>query len=56
MARIDKPAAEQLAALNEGRLVDAQEQFEMAALDKEVAEERAEAAEAEVAVEVDDDP
>ncbi|KAK7063669.1 CAP-Gly domain-containing protein [Favolaschia claudopus] len=40
--------AQQLAQLAEGRIVDAQEQLEMAMLDKEVAEERAEAAEQEV--------
>jgi dynactin 1 len=38
----------QLAELNEGRVVDAQEQLEMAMLDKEVAEERAEIAESEL--------
>lgn len=38
----------QLAELNEGRVLDAQEQLEMAMLDKEVAEERAEIAEAEL--------
>ena len=40
--------AKQLAELNEGRLVDSQEQLEMAMLDKEVAEERAEIAENEL--------
>ncbi|KAJ7508441.1 dynactin [Mycena galericulata] len=40
--------AQQLAQLAEGRILDAQEQLEMVMLDKEVAEERAEAAEAEL--------
>ena len=40
--------SKQLAELNEGRVVDAQEQLEMAMLDKEVAEERAEIAESEL--------
>lgn len=40
--------AEQLQSLNEGRLLDAQEQLEMAMLDKEMAEERAETAELEL--------
>lgn len=40
--------AEQLANLGETRGVDAQEQLEMAMLDKEVAEERAELAEQEL--------
>ncbi|KAI0071023.1 dynactin [Panus rudis PR-1116 ss-1] len=39
---------EQLSELSEGRLVDVQEQLEMAMLDKEVAEERAELVEAEL--------
>ena len=40
--------AEQLSNLNENRMLDAQEQLEMAMLDKEVAEERAESAEEEL--------
>ncbi|KAI5121836.1 hypothetical protein M0805_003270 [Coniferiporia weirii] len=40
--------SEQVQALNENRMLDAQEQLEMAMLDKEVAEERAEAAEMEL--------
>ncbi|KAH8119806.1 dynactin [Phellopilus nigrolimitatus] len=40
--------SEQLQATNENRMLDAQEQLEMAMLDKEVAEERAEAAEMEL--------
>ncbi|KIL71443.1 hypothetical protein M378DRAFT_93968 [Amanita muscaria Koide BX008] len=40
--------AQQLSQLAEGRLVDSQEQLEMATLDKEVAEERAELAETEL--------
>ncbi|CCL98838.1 uncharacterized protein FIBRA_00843 [Fibroporia radiculosa] len=40
--------AQQLAQLADGRIVDAQEQLEMAMLDKEMAEERAEIAEAEL--------
>ncbi|KAL6307818.1 dynein associated protein-domain-containing protein [Sparassis latifolia] len=40
--------AQQLAQLSEGRIVDAQEQLEMAMLDKEMAEERAEVAEADL--------
>ena len=40
--------AQQLAQLSEGRILDAQEQLEMAMLDKEMAEERAEVAEADV--------
>ncbi|KAJ6508957.1 dynactin [Mycena sanguinolenta] len=40
--------AQQLAQLAEARIVDSQEQLEMAMLDKEVAEERAEAAETEL--------
>jgi dynactin 1 len=40
--------SKQLAELSEGRVVDAQEQLEMAMLDKEVAEERAEIAESEL--------
>ncbi|KAL0567021.1 hypothetical protein V5O48_014977, partial [Marasmius crinis-equi] len=40
--------AQQISQLSEGRILDAQEQLEMAMLDKEVAEERAEMAEAEV--------
>jgi len=39
---------QQLSQLAEGRLLDTQEQLEMAMLDKEVAEERAEIAEAEL--------
>ena len=40
--------AQQLAQLAEGRILDAQEQLEMAMLDKEMAEERAEVAEADL--------
>ncbi|KAJ7194752.1 dynactin [Mycena pura] len=40
--------AQQLAELAEGRILDVQEQLEMSMLDKEVAEERAEGAEAEL--------
>ncbi|KZT73394.1 hypothetical protein DAEQUDRAFT_762303 [Daedalea quercina L-15889] len=40
--------AQQLAALADGRVVDAQEQLEMAMLDKEMADERAELAEVEL--------
>ena len=40
--------AEQLSQLAENRLIDAQEHLEMVMLDKEVAEERAEIAEAEL--------
>ncbi|KAJ3570761.1 hypothetical protein NP233_g4188 [Leucocoprinus birnbaumii] len=40
--------AQQLSQLAEGRVLDAQEQLEMAMLDKEMAEERAEGAEGEV--------
>ena len=40
--------SQQLAALADGRVVDAQEQLKMAMLDKEMAEERAELAEAEL--------
>ena len=40
--------AEQLSSLSENRLLDAQEQLEMAMLDKEVAEERAEALQSEM--------
>lgn len=40
--------AQQLAGLADNRVVDAQEQLEMAMLDKEMAEERAELAEAEL--------
>jgi dynactin 1 len=40
--------SKQLAELSEARVVDAQEQLEMAMLDKEVAEERAEIAESEL--------
>ncbi|KAJ7695201.1 dynactin [Mycena rosella] len=46
--RRDLADAQQLAQLAEGRILDTQEQLEMAMLDKEVAEERAEAAEAEL--------
>ncbi|KAJ6591757.1 dynein associated protein-domain-containing protein [Mycena vulgaris] len=46
--RRDLADAQQLAQLAEGRILDSQEQLEMAMLDKEVAEERAEAAEAEL--------
>jgi dynactin 1 len=47
-ARRELADARQLAELTETRILDAQEQLEMAALDKEVAEERAEAAELEL--------
>ena len=40
--------AQQLSQLSEGRILDAQEQLEMAMLDKEMAEERAEVAEADL--------
>ena len=40
--------AEQLSSLSENRLLDAQEQLEMAMLDKEVAEERTEALQSEI--------
>lgn len=40
--------AQQLSQLADGRILDAQEQLEMAMLDKEVAEERAEIIEAEL--------
>lgn len=40
--------AKQLAELSEGKIVEAQEQLEMATLDKEVAEERAEDAESQL--------
>lgn len=40
--------AQQVSQLADNRLVDSQEQLEMAMLDKEVAEERAELAESEV--------
>ncbi|KAJ7439861.1 dynactin [Mycena latifolia] len=46
--RRDLADAQQLAQLAEGRILDTHEQLEMAMLDKEVAEERAEAAEAEL--------
>jgi chromosome segregation ATPase len=46
--RRDLADAKQLAELTESRTLDAQEQLEMAMLDKEVAEERAETAELEV--------
>ncbi|KAJ7605055.1 dynactin [Mycena polygramma] len=46
--RRDLADAQQLAQLAESRILDAQEQLEMAMLDKEVAEERAEGAEAEL--------
>ncbi|KAK1224892.1 hypothetical protein PQX77_012169 [Marasmius sp. AFHP31] len=46
--RRDLADAQQISQLSEGRILDAQEQLEMAMLDKEVAEERAEMAEAEV--------
>lgn len=39
---------QQLSQLHDGRIVDSQEQLEMVMLDKEMAEERAEAAEAEL--------
>jgi dynactin 1 len=47
-AQSELAEAKQLAALNESRVVDAQETLEMAMLDKEVAEERVELAEAEL--------
>lgn len=47
-SRRDLSDAEQLKTLAESRVIDAQEQLEMAMLDKEVAEERAELAESEL--------